>query len=178
MFDARIFLNSIDDAKKILEEQEAVLKGEYEVHDYIFSSVDQNQTLDKVFLRLRIVPINIWSEKKVIVVIKNTELQKIGKKSIIPVKEQFDIEEDARVFIEKNYSDTFKFDFNFSRTGWQYNLPNGDQVDLEDIEGRFSIEFKSKTEEGLKSLLKVFKVSSEEVIQGPSVIVIKKLLKI
>lgn len=96
----------------------------------------------------------------------------------VPDTDSTDSEEDARVFIEKNYSDTFMPDFDFSRTGWQYNLLNGDQVDLEDIEGRFSIEFKSKTEEGLKSLLKVFKVSTEEVIQGPSVIAIKKLLKI
>lgn len=173
MFDARIFPNSLDDTKKVLEEQGAVLKGEYEIHDYIFASTDPEQTLDKVFLRLRMVPVNIWNEKKVIVTIKNTELQKVGKKSIIPVKEQFDNEEDARAFIEKNYSDTFKPDFNFNRKGWQYNLPNGDQVDLEDIESHFSVEFKSKTEEELRGLLDRFDIDPKEVAQGPSVIVIR-----
>ncbi|MEJ0002115.1 MAG: hypothetical protein WDN09_03000 [bacterium] len=123
------------------------------------------------------IPVNIWNEKKVIVTIKNTKLQKIGKKSIIPVKEQFNTEAEARAFIEKNYSDAFKPDFHFDRKGWQYDLPNGDQVDLEDIEAHFSIEFKSETEEGLQNLLDLFQTSSKEVIRGPSVVAVRDLLK-
>lgn len=177
MFDARVFPESLENAKKILEKQGVILKGEYQIHDFIFASVDPKQTLDKVFLRLRIVPVNIWNEKRVIVAVKNTELQKVGKKSIIPIKEQFDTESEARIFIDKNYSEKFKPDFDFDRKGWQYDLPNGDQVDLEDIEGRFSIEFKSKTEHGLQKLLELFEVNPEDVVKGPSVVVVRDRLK-
>jgi hypothetical protein len=86
-----------------------------------------------------------------------------------PVKEQFDTEDEARAFIQQNYSDTFKFDFEFSRVGWQYDL-NGDQVGLEEIEGYASIEYKSPTENGLRALLDTFGVVDDEVLKGPSVI--------
>ena len=52
-----------------------------------------------------------------------------------------------------------------------------DQVDLEDIEGNFSIEFKSPTENGLKKLLQKFQVELSEVIQGPSVIAIQDIIQ-
>lgn len=176
MFDARTFPNSLDPTRRILEEGGWQFKGEYLIRDEIYKSKDPEQTLDKVFLRLRFVPLNIWNEKEVIVAIKNTELQGVGKKSIIPVKEQFDLESDARTFIDKNYSDSFEKDFEFSRRGWQYDL-DGDQVDLEDIEGHASIEYKSKTEEGLRRLLNVFGVANEDVIQGPSVVVVRDMME-
>lgn len=177
MFDARIFPKTLDDARKILMEQRAVFKGEYEIHDVIFSSKKSEETLDKVFLRLRLIPVNIWEEKKVIVSIKETIIKEVGKQSIISTKEQFDAESDARKFIEDNYSQKFEYSFEFDRKGWQYDFENGDQVDLEDIETHYSIEFKSKTEEGLKRLLFLFNIQSEEVIKGPSVVVIRDRLK-
>lgn len=169
MLDARTFPPNLTTARTILTEKNWNFKGEYEIRDLIYKSKDPSQTLATVFLRLRFIPLNIWNEKQVIVSIKNTELKSVGKQSIIPVKEQFDIEADARAFIEQNYSDTFEFDFEFSRRGWQYDL-NGDQVDIEEIESYASIEYKSKTEEGLRALLDTFGVTDDEVLKGPSVI--------
>ena len=40
MFDARIFLNEIDSARKILSKNQAVFKGEYVIHDIIYASRD------------------------------------------------------------------------------------------------------------------------------------------
>jgi len=51
---------------------------------------------------------------------------------------------------------------------------NENQIDLEEIEGYFSIEFKSPTEDGLKKLLNLF--GATDPIQGPSVIAVKELL--
>jgi len=169
MLDARTFPPNLTTARTILTERNRNFKGEYEIRDLIYKSKDPSQTLATVFLRLRFIPLNIWNEKQVIVSIKNTELKSVGKQSIIPVKEQFDTEADARAFIEQNYSDTFEFDFEFSRRGWQYDL-NGDQVDLEEIESYTSIEYKSKTEEGLRALLDTFGVTDDQVLKGPSVI--------
>ncbi len=175
MFDARTFPKTLDDTKRILLEKEAVFKGEYKIHDIIFSSKNPKETLDKVFLRLRLIPVNIWDEKGIIVAIKNTELKEVGKQSKILIKEQFDTEADARKFIEENYSDRFQYFFEFDRTGWQYFIGE-DGIDLEDIEGHFSIEFKSKTEEGLRKLLSAFNIQAEEVLKDPSIIIIRDLL--
>jgi hypothetical protein len=176
MFDARTFPSSIDKAQKILMQESADFKGEYTIHDIIFSSKDPEQTLDKIFLRLRLVPQNIWNEKPFIVAIKNTDIKEVGKQSIIPLKKQFDTEIDARDFINTNYLDQFEYAYEFDRKGWQYDLGE-DQIDLEDIESHFSIEYKSQTENKLKELLKKFNVYSEDVIKGPSVIAIRNILK-
>ena len=176
MFDARIFPSNLDDIRKILLEKKAEFKGEYIIHDIIFSSKNPLETLDKVFLRLRLVPVNIWNEKRVIVSIKKTELKNIGKQSIIAIKEQFDTEYEARKFITDNYADTFEQSFEFDRKGWQYNLGN-DQIDLEDIEAHYSVEFKSPTQEGLEKLLNTFTIKSDDVIKGPSVLAIRDMLK-
>ncbi len=177
MFDARIFIETLDQAKDVLKQHGAISKGEYEIHDSIYHSNNPSETLDKVFLRLRLVPKNIWDEKPYIVSIKNTELKHVGKQSVIPVKKQFNTEAEARAFLEDNYADTFSFSFAFNRTGEQYFMEN-DVVDLEVIEGRPSVEFKSKTEEGLKKLLQIFSVQTSQVIKGPSVVAMKEHLNV
>ena len=116
---------------------------------------------------------NIWQEKDFVVVVKNTDVKSIGKNSIIPIREEFDTEMEARKYIEENLSGNFMYDYEFDRTGWQYDLGE-DQVDLEDIEGHFSIELKSNTEEGLKKILGTFGI--QETIKGPSVVTVKKML--
>lgn len=173
MFDARNFVTTLEDAKEKLLKLKADYRGEYFIHDAIYRSKDTSQGLDKVFLRLRNVSKNIWNEKQFIVSIKNTEIKEVGKQSIIPVKIQFDTEFEAKNFIEQNYSNHFEFDFDFSRKGSQYFIGE-DGVDLEDIEGHYSIEFKSKTEDGLKKLLSAF--NAEDIIVGPSVVAVKNLL--
>jgi hypothetical protein len=175
MYDARIFLKSLEQAKKVLNNNQANFKGEYFIHDSIYSLKNSDTGIDKTFLRLRSLPMNIWNEKPFIVSIKMTEVKEVGKQSIIPIKKQFDTEDEAKEFIDKNYSDQFSFLYKFSRRGWQYDLGE-DQVDLEDIEGLYSIEFKSWTEEGLKKLLTLFGIDFKEVIQAPSVVEIKKIL--
>jgi hypothetical protein len=173
MFDARAFLRDLESPRKILNEQQALFKGDYLIHDVIFVPKDKTKTLTDAFLRLRIIPKNIWKEKDFIVSVKNTRLKKVGKQSLIPVRKEFDLESDAREYIEKEFSDSFEYSYEFDRIGWQYDLGE-DQVDLEDIEGYYSIELKSKTETGLRRLLDLFGIT--QVIKGPSVVAVKDLL--
>lgn len=175
MIDARTFPTSLDTVRNILLEKRAEFKGDYLIHDTIYRSKNSEEGLEKVFLRLREIPKNIWPDKSIVVVIKNTDIKQVGKQSYIPVKQQFDVKEDALKFIAENYSDTFEYDYEFDRSGEQYFLGE-DGIDLEIVEGHPSIEFKSKTEEGLKQLLDLFGVKESEVIQGPSVVEIKKIL--
>jgi hypothetical protein len=126
---------------------------------------------------------------------KNTLLQEVGKQSVISVKEQFDTRAEAESFIASKFGEDFVKDFGFFRIGWQYFLSNGDGIDLEEIEGRVSeddkidslgndgskniypsIEFKSKTQEGLKALLEKFGVQEDDVAKGPSVVVVREKL--
>lgn len=174
MYDARIFPQTLDTARDILQKNGAVLKGDYAITNKIYKH--KTEPLEKVFLRLRTIPKNIWNEKSVIVSIKNTEIRQVGKQSIISFKKEFDTEKEAAAFLEEKYANDFTFDFEFSCIGWQYFLGE-DGVDLELIENHPSIEFKSKTQQGLQSLLELFAVKDEEVIKGPSVSKIKQLLK-
>jgi hypothetical protein len=176
MYDARIFISDLNTVKEALVKNKAIYRGEYVIHDSIFELKNSDMGIDKVFMRLRSVPVNIWDEKPFIVVVKQTELKRIGKQSIIPFKEQFDTEQQAKDFINKNYLNKFKFLYEFDRMGWQFDMGD-DQIDLEDIEGLYSVEFKSKTETGLRNLLKKFDINLETVIKSPSVVEIKKLLK-
>ncbi len=175
MLEARTFLNQLDMAAKTLRDLKADFRGEYQIHDIIYKSRG-GESLNEIFLRLRHVTKNIWGDKAFIVAIKKTELKAIGKNSIIPIKEQFDTKEEAEKFIVENYADHFEYDFEFDRTGWQYDLGK-DQVDLEDIEGVLSVECKSETEEGLQKLVESFGYDKEDCIEGPSVVAIKEFLK-
>ena len=174
MLDARTFPDEIESAREILTNNHAVLKGEYQIHDEIYVSKDSTQWIDKIFLRLRSVPKNIWDEKPFIVSIKLTELKEIGKESIIPIKKEFDTYEKAKEFIVNNYLDKFDFLYEFNRVGWQYDMTD-DQIDLEIIEEQFySIEYKSSGQESLKALLQLF--NAKDVIKGPSVVTLYNLL--
>ena len=174
MLEARTFVNNFDKAREVLKSLDAVSKGDYEIHDIIFRSKDLSKTMVDEFLRLRVVPKNIWNEKGIIVAIKQTEVRDIGKNYTIPLKKEFDSREEAQKFIDENLLDKFEYSFEFSRTGEQYDFQEG-QVDLEDIEGHLSIEVKSKTEEGLKRLVELFDI--KDTIKGPSVVAVKELLK-
>lgn len=173
MLEVRSFVQRFDKAKEILEKEKALFKGEYVIHDTIYSSKDKSKTLIDELLRLRVISKNIWNEKNVILVIKNTEVKEVGKNSHIPFRMEFDTGAEAKKYVEENLKDQFEYCYEFSRVGWQFDIGE-DQVDLEDIEGLLSIEAKSKTEDGLKKLAELFEM--EDVVKGPSVIRVKELL--
>ena len=131
------------------------------------------------FLRLRVIPENIWDEKQVILALKQTHIREVGKRSEVPFKLQFDDKSEAELYYEQNLKDKFVRAFAFSRVGWQYFLRNGDVVDLEIVERDFpTIEFKSETDEGIQKLLARFDINSEDVITGPSVVAVKEKLSL
>lgn len=177
MIEARVFVDSLDNAKKTLEQENAELKGKYQIHDTIYRSIDKHISLIDEFLRLRVIPENIQDEKAVILAVKKTKLRKVGKDSHIPIKRQFDKREEAEMYYAQNLKGQYTKDFAFWRIGWQYSLPNGDVVDLEIIENTYpSIEFKSETDTGMERLLHKFTIKKEAVITGPSVVAVKDIV--
>lgn len=178
MIEARIFTDTLDDARGLLDSLGAENQGYYTLDDAIYHNVDTSVGLADEFLRLRVIPENIWDEKPVILALKQTELRTLGKNSHIPLKLQFDTKAEAEAYYIQNLKDEYSFDFSFSRVGWQYFLPNGDIVDLEILEDRYpSVEFKSDTDEGLRRLLGLFAVSEGRVMRGPSVVAFKEALQ-
>lgn len=178
MIEARSFVSEIDTTRKILEENGAILKGEYVLRDKIYSSYNPPKGLDDEFLRLRTYQKNIWPQKDVIVAVKIHEQKEIGVDTEVPLKKQFDTEEEAEEFIAENLLNQYKYEYVFNRTGWQYHL-GGDEIDLErvdDLQDFYTIEFKSDTVEGLKKLEALLKL--ENVIGGPIASHMKKLFEI
>lgn len=178
MIEARIFTDSLDRARTLLDAFGGENQGYYTIDDEIYRNVDDSVSLSEEFLRLRVIPENIWDEKPVILALKQTELRKLGKNSHIPLKLQFDTKAEAEAYYSQYLKNEYVFDFLFSRVGWQYFLPNGDVVDLEILEESYpSIEFKSDTDEGMKRLLGKFAVNERDVMKGPSVVAFKQVLQ-
>ncbi|TSC70811.1 MAG: hypothetical protein CEO12_187 [Parcubacteria group bacterium Gr01-1014_46] len=176
MIEARSFVPEIETYRKILLENKAIFKGEYVLTDKIYSSYNPKKGLDEEFLRLRTYEKNIWGEADVIVSVKKHYQKEIGVDTDVPLRKEFELEEDAKKFIEENLLNQYKYEFEFTRTGWQYNIGE-DQVDLERVEGLkdfYTIEFKSKTVEGLKRLESLLKLTN--VIRGPIASHMKELL--
>lgn len=176
MIEARTFSSEIDSTRKILEEHGAVFKGEYILRDKIYSSYNPPKRLDDEFLRVRIYQKNIWNDSNVMVAVKIHEQKEIGVDTVIPLKKGFETEEEAMKFVEENLLDKYKYEFEFNRTGWQYDLGE-DQIDLErvdDLKDFYTVEFKSSTVEGLKRLEGLLKL--ENVIRGPIASHMKELL--
>lgn len=177
MIEARIFIDDIEPARDKLIKLGATDQGRYVIDDEVYRNIDNTVSLTDEFLRLRVIPENIWDEKSVILALKQTKLRTLGKNSHIPLKLQFDTKEEAAAYYEEHLKDAYTFDFSFSRVGWQYFLPNGDVVDLEILEDKYpSIEFKSHTDEGIQLLLGKFAVADHRVMRGPSVVAFKDVL--
>jgi hypothetical protein len=178
MIEARVFTDDIEPVRNLLDQIGAINQGRYVIHDDIYHSNDPSVSLTEEFLRLRVIPENIWDEEPVILALKQTELRQLGKNSHIPLKLQFDEKEEAQVYYETHLKLNFTFDYSFSRIGWQYFLPNGDVVDLEILEDKYpSIEFKSTTDEGIRRLLSMFAIADDAVMKGPSVVAFKDVLE-
>lgn len=177
MIEARVFVDNLDSAKNILTQNNAELKGKYKIHDTIYRNVDTSIPLIEEFLRLRVMPENIWDTKDVVLALKRTELRKVGKNSHVPMMLQYDSRDEAEGYYQKNLKGDYVKDFDFWRIGWQYFLPSGDVVDLEVIEDTHpSIEFKSETDAGMEELLHKFGINKDQVITGPSVVAVRGIL--
>jgi adenylate cyclase class IV len=177
MIEARSFVSEVDTTRKLLEENGAVFKGEYILTDKIYSSHSPKKELDDEFLRLRTYHKNIWPQKDVILAVKIHEQKEIGVDTVVPIKKEFDTEDEAQKFIDENLLGQYKYEFTFTRTGWQYSLGE-DEIDLErvdDLNNFYTVEFKSKTVEGLKRLETLLDI--KDVIPGPIASHMGKLIK-
>lgn len=176
MIEARTFVLEIDTIKKLLEDNDAVFKGEYVITDKIYSSYNPPKALDDEFLRVRTHFKDISNNPNVLVAVKIHEQKEIGVDTVVPLKKGFETEEEALAFVNENLLNQYNYEYEFNRTGWQYSLGE-DEVDLErvdDLENFYTIEFKSSTIDGLKRLDTLLELKN--VIRGPIASHMKELL--
>jgi hypothetical protein len=179
MIEARAFGVDIEKIRRILEQKGAISSDKFEIHDTIYVRKDGSASIADEFLRLRVVPLNVWVDKPVIVSIKRTKLHDLGKESAIPSRIEFDTNEEAVLYIKKNLAAQYTVDFSYSRIGWQYILPNGDVADLEIIENKYnSVEIKSDTDAGIARLANELHIDPSLFIKGPSASAVKELLSV
>jgi adenylate cyclase class IV len=177
MIEARTFVSEIDTLRSRLEENGAVFKGEYVLRDKIYSSYNPPKGLDDEFLRVRTHLKDIWGNPKVLVAVKIHKQKEIGVDTEVPLKKGFQTEEEAIKFVDENLLDHYKYEYEFSCTGWQYALGE-DEIDLErvdDLTDFYTVEFKSETVEGLKKLESLLGLT--DVIRGPIASHMKALIE-
>jgi adenylate cyclase class IV len=177
MIEARSFVSEIDTTRKLLEENGAVFKGEYVLTDKIYSSYNPPKALDDEFLRVRTHHVDIWNNPYVLVAVKIHEQKEIGVDTVVPLKKGFETEEDALKFVNEHLLNQYKYEYEFNRTGWQYQLGE-DEVDLErvdDLKDFYTVEFKSATVEGLKKLETLLHL--KDIIRGPIASHMKELVQ-
>ena len=133
MIEARAVIESIEKAKSAVESLGGELKSNYAFKDIIFIPKSGNFDLNKEFVRIRVYTKTDWPTKDVVLIKKQAEWKKQGKVDKTLLKKEFDTEQEAFDFIEKNLPD-LKKGFEYSREGWQYQLGNS-RIFIEDIKG-------------------------------------------
>jgi adenylate cyclase class IV len=170
MIESRWTIPSIKDTKKKVEELGGIFKSEYAFKDVIFVPIKEDFNLSDDFLRMRIYTKNDWPTKNIVLVRKQTEFTSTGKVGKVILKQEFDNEKSALDFINKNLASEFKKGFEFSRTGWQYELGNN-RIFIEDIQGfKPSVEIEANTEEELKTLFNKLDVLEKVKESVPEVV--------
>jgi|WetSurMetagenome_2_1015567.scaffolds.fasta_scaffold01419_3 adenylate cyclase class IV len=154
MVEARAIISDIEKTKKKLENLGAVFQGDYIFKDIIFITDKKNYDLHDGYLRLRVYTKNNWPTKNYLLVKKQSKSSDISKNEKKILKKEFDSENEALNFINTEFYDEFKRDFEYSRKGWQYKLENS-RIFIEDIENfKPTIEIEGEAEQKLELLFK------------------------
>lgn len=133
MLEARGKIKNIEEIKKKIEKIGGVYDSYYSYTDIIFIPVSREANLNKEFIRVRILKVNNWQTKNVVLVHKTAEWKGKAKIDNFILKKEFDKLEDAFEFIEEYYKGKLKENFRYFREGWQYQLGNN-RIFIEDIE--------------------------------------------
>ncbi|MDP3685491.1 MAG: CYTH domain-containing protein [bacterium] len=152
MIEGRAIISDIQETRNKLEALEAVFRGNYVFRDIIFVPKKKTYNLNDDFLRVRIQIKSHWSNKKIILVRKQTEFGKVGKVNNVMLRREFDSEKEAVDFVEAELGSQFARSFEYTREGWQYNL-EGSRIFVEAIAGfRPSVEIEADSEDDIRSL--------------------------
>lgn len=151
MIEGRALIRDIEHTKCVVEALGAHFKSTYTLKDIIFIPRKGEYNLSEDVLRVRVNIESDWPTKRVILVRKQTTFKNTGKEDKILLKKEFDTLKEANTFIQAQ-SPAFKKGFEYTRTGWQYQL-HTNRIFIEDIhDWRPSIEIEAENETELEHL--------------------------
>ncbi|MBL7100939.1 MAG: hypothetical protein ISS23_03235 [Nanoarchaeota archaeon] len=117
MIEGRAIIENIEKTKASIESLGGQFKDHYLLKDIIFVPKKENYNLTDDYVRIRIHIKGDWPTKRVTVVRKQAKFKETGKIDKIILKEEFDTEEEAFAFVEKNLPE-FRKGFEFGRESW------------------------------------------------------------
>ncbi|UCD03983.1 MAG: hypothetical protein JSW73_05635 [Candidatus Woesearchaeota archaeon] len=174
MIEGRAIIESIKKTRASVESLGGQFKSNYIGRDIIFLPEREDYNLSDDFVRVRVNIKSNWPTKRVILTRKQTDFREIGKVDNVILSEEFDTEEEAFSFIEKNLPE-FQKGFEYEREGWQYQLKHN-RIFIEDIKGwRPSVEIEAKSEEELKELFD--KIGILELVKDSIPKIMRRILR-
>lgn len=158
MIEGRGIIKNIENARKKIEKIGGIFKDQYSFTDIIFVFKSSKTKLNKELIRLRIYKINNWPTKDVILIHKTTSWKGNSKTDNIILRKEFNTAEEAINFINKNFKNKPKKDFEYFREGWEYDFDRK-KVFVEDIKGfKPTVEIEAENEEELNNVFKKINV--------------------
>ncbi len=159
MIEARGIIKNVDETKKKIEKIGSVYDSYYSYTDIIFIPISGEVDLNKEFVRVRVLKVNNWQTKNVILVHKKAEWNGTSKIDNFILKKEFNTVEEAVNFIKEYYKNKLKESFRYSREGWEYHFGKN-RIFVEDIEKLGStIEVEAENENELSCIFKKLEIT-------------------
>jgi adenylate cyclase class IV len=158
MIEARATIKDIKETQKKIEQLGGIFKNYYSFTDIVFIPKIGEINLNKEFVRLRILKVNNWPTKDIILIHKKTNWKKTSKIDNVIFKKEFDVIEDAVNFIKRHFQNKLKKSFEYFREGWEYHLGNK-RIFVEDIKNfKPTVEIEAENEKELDNIFKKLEV--------------------
>lgn len=161
MIEARGIIKNIEEIKTKIEKIGCIYDSHYSYTNNIFIPILGEADLNKEFIRVRVLKVNNWQTKNVVLVHKTAEWKGNAKRDNLVLKKEFDAGEEAVDFIKEYYKGELKESFKYFRDGWEYHFGKN-RIFVEDIEKLGpTIEVEAENENELSDILKSWKLLKE-----------------
>ncbi|MBU4337938.1 hypothetical protein KKB43_06505 [Patescibacteria group bacterium] len=175
MIEARGIIENIEKTKAKIEKIGGVYDSCYFYTDIVFIPISGEVDLNKEFIRVRVLKVNNWQTKNVVLVHKTAEWKGEAKIGNFILKKEFDTAEEAFDFIKEYYKGKLKEIFRYFRDGWQYSLGKN-RIFVEDIEKLGpTIETEAENENELSGIFKKLEITERVSDSVPEMM--RKILK-
>lgn len=167
MFYTRIILNETQE--KIydnLSKLNALKMHEFAFYDLVYMNKDGSSITEDT-LKIRVYKHNEWNSKAVLVIRKKAEVINGVKEDKVLVREEFDLENEALEYVDKNFKDSFDYQFKLEKSGEEYQNDSL-RIWVEDIKDMgISIEFGSESQEKIEEAINLFDVKERLEVSVP-----------
>lgn len=114
----RVILNN-DNVDEVIKKYNFEKKTDFAFYDLIYVNKNGASITDDT-LKIRVYQINQWKNKDVLVIRKDAPVINGSKEDRVLFSGEFDSEEEALSFVEKEFSNDYDFAFKLQKTGIEY----------------------------------------------------------